>query len=63
MVRVPLELNLQIAKLQLKAQPSTPQEVREQRISAIMAGIEKIKNAVKDCTKVLEELFEVLTAL
>jgi hypothetical protein len=31
MAKVQLELNLQIAELQLKAQPSTPPEVREQR--------------------------------
>ena len=48
MAKVQLELNLQIAELQLKAQPSTPPEVREQRTSAITMGIEEINNAMKE---------------
>jgi len=44
--KVPLELNLQIIELRLKAQPSTPREVREQRASAITAGMEEIGGAV-----------------
>ena len=63
MAKVQLELNLQIAKLWLKAQPSTPPEVREQCANAITTGMEEISNAVKDCTKMLEQSFEVLTTL
>lgn len=63
MAKVQLELNLQIAELWLKAQPSTPLEVREQRASSITSGMEEISIVVKDCTKMLEESFEVLTTL
>ena len=63
MTKVQLELNLQIAKLWLKAQPSTPLEVREQRASAITAGLDEIRGAVRDCTNMLEESLEVLTTL
>lgn len=44
-------------------QLSTPQEVREQCASAITLGMEEISSVVKDYTKMLEELFEVLTTL
>lgn len=63
MTKVQLELNLQIAELGLKAQPSTPQEVIEQCASAITAGLDEIGSAVRDCTSMLEESFEVLTNL
>jgi len=63
MAKVQLELNLQIAELQLKAQPSTPSEVKEQRASAITKGIAEINNAVKDYTWLFEGSFEVLTTL
>ena len=63
MAKVQLELNLQIAELQLNTQPSTPPEVREQCASTITIGIEDISSAVKDCTKLFEESFEVLTTL
>jgi len=63
MAKVQLELNLQIVELRLKAQPSTPPEVREQCADAITSGMEEINSAVKDCTKMLEELFKVLTTL
>lgn len=39
MDNVQLELNLQITKLQLKAQPSTPPEVREECASTITSGM------------------------
>ena len=39
MAKVQLELNLQIAKLQLKAHLSTPPEVREQHVSTITSGM------------------------
>ncbi len=63
MAKVQLELNLQISKLQLKAQPSTPPEIKEQRTSAITTTIAKVNNIVKDCTKLFEESFKVLTTL
>jgi len=52
--KVQLELNLQIAKLQLKVQPSTPLEIREQCTNAITAGLEYIGNVMHDCTNMLE---------
>ena len=63
MTKVQLELNLQIIDLWLKVQPSTPSEVREQHASAITVGLEEISSVVRDCTRMLEESFEVLTNL
>ena len=62
-MRVQLELNLQIAELRLKAQPSTPLEVREQHVSVIQIGLEEIGRAVQDCTGMLDQAFDVLTSL
>lgn len=61
--KVQLELNLQIAELQLKAQPSTPPKVKKQCTSTITTTIAEVNGAVKDCTKLFKELFEVLTTL
>lgn len=61
--KVQLELNLQIAKLRLKTQPSTPPEVREQCPSAITLGLEEMGSVVRDCTNMLEDALEVLTTL
>jgi len=63
MAKVQLELNLHIAKLRLKAQPSTPLEVREQHANVITTGTKEINSVVKNCTKILEESFKVLTTL
>jgi len=61
--KVQLELNLQIAQLRLKVQPSTPLEVRKQCTSAIIARLEEIGGAVRECTNMLQESLEVLTTL
>jgi len=63
MTKVQLELNLQIVELWLKVQSSTPSEVREQRVNSITLGMEEINSVVRDCTRMLEESFEVLTNL
>ena len=47
----------------MKVQPSTPPEVKEKCTSTITGGIAKFTSAVKDCTKLFEESFEVLTTL
>lgn len=60
---VQLELNLQIVEQRLKAQPSTPPKIREQHASAITTGLEEIGHAVYECTKMLEQVLEVLTTL
>jgi len=57
------ELNLQITELQMKVQPSTPPEVKEQRVSMIQTGLEEIGRAVQDCTNMLDQAFDVLTSL
>lgn len=62
-IRVQLELNLQITKLRLKAQPSTPPEIKEQHTSAIAARLEDMRGAVCECTNMLEQELEVLTTL
>lgn len=38
-------------------------EVKEQRANTITTAITEVNNAVKDCTRLFEELFEVLTTL
>ena len=58
-----LELNLQIAEMQLKAQPSTPLEIIEQRASTIAAGLEEIGGEVRDYTGMFKQALEVLTNL
>jgi hypothetical protein len=63
MASVQLELNIQIAGLRLKVQPSTPPEVKEQCVSTITSGLEEISSAVRDYTRMIEESFEVLTNL
>ena len=63
MTEVQLKLNLLKTELRLKAQLSTPLEVREQHANTITSGLDEIENAVRDCTRMLEESFEVLTNL
>ena len=63
MVRVQLELNLQITELQLKAQPSTPPELKEQRAIAVTEAITAVESVVSDCMQLFEQSFEVLTNL
>jgi len=63
MTKVQLELSLQIAELRLKVQPSTPPEVREHRANTFTMGLDKIDDAVRDCTNMLEESLEVHTNL
>ena len=46
MTKVQLEPNLHITELRLKAEPSTPPEVREQHASAITAGLEEMGSVV-----------------
>lgn len=58
-----MDLNLQIVELRLKAQPSTPPEVREECPDDIQKGLEEIEQAVQSYTTLLEESFEVLTTL
>jgi len=63
MVKVQLELNLQIIELQLKAQPSTLLEVKEQRVTIITKAVAVVDSVIADCTQLFEQLFEVLTSL
>ena len=63
LAKVQLELNLQIADLQLKTQPSTPPEVKEQRTTTVTEAIAAIDSVVVDYTQLFEQSFEVLTSL
>ena len=63
MARVQLELNLQTMELQLRAQPSTPLEVKEQWETTITKGFAAEDSAIADCTQLYEQSFEVLTSL
>jgi len=58
-----MEMNLQITKLQLKAQPSTPLEIKEHHTSVIAAGLAEIRGLVHDYTDMLEQELEVLMTL
>lgn len=53
-VKVQLELNLQIAELRLKVQPSTSLEVREQCHCTIQSGLEAIEDVVQDYMGLLD---------
>lgn len=50
MVRVYLELNLQIIELHLSAQPPSPPEVKEHRVNAITEIVTVVESAVTDYT-------------
>lgn len=63
MAMVLLKLNLQIDELQLKAQPSTLPEVKEQHTSTITTTIAKVNSATTDYTNLFEESFEVISTL
>lgn len=63
MTKVQMELNLQMVELQLKVQPSTPLEVKEQRAVEITTIIAVVNSAVTYYTKLFEQSFEVLTTL
>ena len=54
MARIQLEMNLQITELQLKAHPSTPQEVKEQRAIVVTEAIAVVDSAVAHCTQHFE---------
>jgi len=61
--KVKLELNLKIIELQLKAQPSTPPEIKEQHESTVRYTITAVDSTIKDCTIVFEQSLEVVTSL
>jgi len=63
MARVQMKLNLHIVELQLKAQPSTPLEIREQRTTAVITTMAVIDSAVADCRQLFEQSFDLLTTL
>lgn len=63
LAKVQLELNLQIAGLQLKAQPSTPPEVKDQHATVVTEAIAVVDSAIADYTQLFEKLFEVLKSL
>jgi len=58
-----IEMNLQIAKLQLKAQPSPLSEVWKEHTTTITTTIVAVASVVADCMELLEQSFEVLTTL
>lgn len=63
MARVQLELNLQLTKLQLRAQLSTLSKVREQHTTMVTTSIMMVDSAVINYMKLFEQSFEVLTTL
>ena len=47
--RVQFKLNLKITEMELKSQPSTPPEVREEREVVVKEGVAMVDAVVVDC--------------
>lgn len=62
-VRVRFEMQLQISELQLKLQPMTPPEVREQCEATIEEGMTMVEDVVKGCKELFEQAMELWTSL
>lgn len=56
-------MNLKIIELELKSQPSTLLEVREQREAAIKDGVATVDTAMVDFTVLFEQAMEVVMTL
>jgi len=61
--RVQFELNMKSMELQLKSQPSTLPEVREQHGATIKEGMDIVDAIVVDCTTLFELVMEFVTTL
>lgn len=61
--KVQFELNLKITEFELKSQPSTPPEVREQHKAAVKDGVTAVDAVVVDCTVLFEQSMEVVTEM
>lgn len=62
-MKVQLELNLQIAELRVKVQPSTPLKVKEKCHCTIQLGLEVIEHVVQDYMGLLDQSLFMLTSL
>lgn len=54
---------MKVTELELKSQPSTPPEVREQREAAVKDGVAMVDVVVGDCTVLFEQTMEVVMTL
>lgn len=63
LAKVQFELNLKITEPELRAQPSTPPEVREQRKTYVKDVVAVFDTTVKDCTTLFEQALKVVTSL
>lgn len=63
LAKVQFELNLKIIELELRAQTSSPPEVREQCETIVKDAIIAVDTAVKDCTTLIEKVLKVVTSL
>lgn len=61
--KVQFELDLNITNLELKSQPSTPLNIREQHEAAIKDGVVTIDSTVVDCIVLFEQFMEVVIVL
>ena len=57
------ELQQHISELQMKLQPTTPPEVREQHKVAIKADMTTLVIVVKDCNQLFEKTMEMWASL
>jgi len=63
LANVKFELNLKITELELRAQPLTPLEFREQCKAAVKDVTSAEEAAVKECTSPFELSLEIVTSL
>jgi len=63
LAKVQFEPNINIVELELRAQPLTPPEVREQREEFVKDAIATVDAAVKDFTSLFEQPLELVTSL
>lgn len=63
LTKVQFDLNLKISELQLKAHPSTPLEVIDQRETTVKDVVAVVNNVITECTVLFEQALEVVTNL
>lgn len=63
LARVQFELHMKIIELELKSQPLTPLELREQCKATVKEGIATVDAVVADYTMLFEQAMEVVMSL
>ncbi len=63
LAKVQFEMNLKIMELELRAETSTPPEVREQCEAAVKDEAAAVDATVKECTSLLQRSLKIVTIL